>query len=660
MTQLIARRDELVALISKYNYEYYVLDAPSVPDSEYDSCWRELLSLEKNHPEIKLSNSPTARVGAPPLESFTKVIHKTPMLSLQNAMDDTELMAFATRLHKTLQDEDINYIVEPKFDGLAISLLYKHGVLLRAATRGDGSQGEDITQNVKTIADIPIRLAGCTTPHLEVRGEICMSTAGFEALNKQAIQNGTKQFANPRNAAAGSLRQLDSKVTAQRPLSFFAYQLLPAVSSQQEALAILAKLGFRVSSDIHLANNITECLEYCQHLLSRRAQLEFEIDGAVCKVNSNEQQQKAGFVARAPRWAIAYKFPAVEKLTTLLAVDFQVGRTGAVTPVARLAPVFVGGVTVSNATLHNMDEIERKNIMIGDTVVVRRAGDVIPEIVSSVLSKRPTDAKPIVMPTNCPVCNSKVAFEEGLVVARCQGGISCQAQLVESICHFASRKAMNIAGLGGKLTEQLVESELVKNVSDLYYITESDLLSLERMAEKSAANTLNSINKSKVTTLAKFIYALGIKEVGEKTAISLADNFGSLENILAADIDKLQAVPDIGPVVAASIHAASSDPTFKAIVKRILAAGIRLELPRPASNQSLQGSTFVITGTFSAYSRSDLSAELLARGAKVTGTVSKQTTALLVGAKPGSKLNKALQLGIKVVTEEDIANYLFS
>jgi DNA ligase (NAD+) len=658
--------EQLRKQINEHNYQYYVLDDPLITDSEYDRLFRQLQQLEKDHPEYLTPDSPTQRIGAAPLAEFSQVTHHIPMLSLDNAFDDTEFTAFYRRVLERLNTPEIEYACEPKLDGLAVSLHYEDGHLVRAATRGDGYIGEDITQNVRTIRAIPLQLRGNDYPSLlEIRGEVFMPKSSFNALNERASQAGEKLFANPRNAAAGSLRQLDSNITAERHLSFYCYGLGAVAwepwpwQTHSETLAQLKQWGIRVNELSQVAKSFEECCQYYQSLMQQRASLSYDIDGVVFKVNSYALQQTLGFVSRAPRWAVAYKFPAEEEMTELLDVDFQVGRTGTLTPVARLKPVFVGGATVSNATLHNMDEIARKDIKIGDTVIVRRAGDVIPEVVSAILSRRPSDARDIVLPLKCPVCDSEVLRVAGEAAARCTGGLVCSAQRKEGIKHFAGRKAMDIEGLGDKLIEQLVQVNLLHTVADIYQLDVLKLASLDRMAMKSAQNVMDAIEKSKSTTLAKFIYALGIREVGEATAKSLAKELGSLEAVQQASEEALQEIADIGPIVAAHIHHFFQQPHNVDVVQALLKAGIHWpQEVKGEQSQSLQGKTYVLTGTLQRMTREQAKERLEAKGATVSGSVSKQTTAVIAGAAAGSKLTKAEQLGVAILGEEDLLKLL--
>lgn len=660
--------DSLRTEIQYHNHRYYTLDEPQIPDVEYDRLLRRLQELEAENPELITPDSPTQRVGATPLSEFSTVEHEMPMLSLDNAFSDEELLAFNRRIQDRLKTTaDIEYACELKLDGIAVSLLYRNGLLERGATRGDGTKGEDITQNVRTIKSIPLRLVGENFPAvLEVRGEIYMPKAGFNAFNEKARAAGEKLFVNPRNAAAGSLRQLDSRITAARPLEMCVYSVglveggnLPEKHS--DILHMLRNLGFLTNREMHVAANITECIEYYLRMQDKRAALAYDIDGIVFKVNERKLQEQLGFISRAPRWAIAYKFPAQEEMTLLQDVEFQVGRTGAVTPVARLQPVFVGGVTVSNATLHNRDEIQRLGIMIGDTVIVRRAGDVIPQIVAVVDSKRPPDARAIIFPDHCPVCNSPVETLPGEAVARCDGGLICPAQRKEAIKHFASRKAMDVDGLGDKLVEQLVDQGFVNAVADLYQLTREQLAGMERMGEKSADNLLQALENSKQTSLAKFIYALGIREVGEATARNLAQYFGNYAALASADEETLKQVPDVGPVVAHFVAEFFQQPHNIAAVAALRAAGVSWQDHDQPPNQTdlpLHGVTYVLTGTLEALSRDDAKAHLLALGAKVAGSVSAKTDYVVAGPGAGSKLQKAESLGLAIMDEAALLTLL--
>lgn len=659
--------EQLRKELHQHNYRYYALDDPQVTDADYDRLMQRLRELEAQYPESVTPDSPTQRVGATPLSAFQTVVHEMPMLSLDNAFSDEDLLAFNQRVQDRLKTtDDIEYACELKLDGIAVSLLYRDGLLVRGATRGDGTNGEDITQNVRTIKSIPLRLAGSGYPSvLEVRGEIYMPKAGFNALNEKARTAEEKLFVNPRNAAAGSLRQLDSRITASRSLEMCAYSVglidggeLPETHSG--ILSALKRWGFLTNRETQVAKNIQEAMAFYRRIGEKRDALAYDIDGIVFKVNSRQLQDTLGFISRAPRWAIAYKFPAQEESTTLLAVEFQVGRTGAVTPVARLQPVFVGGVTVSNATLHNRDEINRLGIKIGDTVIVRRAGDVIPQIVQVVESKRPVDARDILFPEHCPVCNSPVETVADEAVARCSGGLVCAAQRKEAIKHFASRKAMNVEGLGDKLVEQLVDLGLVNNLADIYTLTREQLAGMERMGDKSADNILAALENSKKTTLAKFIYALGIREVGESTARNFANYFGSFESLAEANQETLQLVPDVGPVVAHFVAEFFEQESNRTAVAALRSAGIYwddIEVTSPEA-LPLSGLTYVLTGTLEALSRDDAKAHLLALGAKVAGSVSAKTDYVVAGPGAGSKLAKAEELGLKVMDEAGLIELL--
>lgn len=666
MSSIQEQIEALRTQIRHHNHLYYVLDDPQIPDAEYDRLFRELQALETAHPECITADSPTQRVGGEALSEFGSVRHELPMLSLANVFSEEELANFDRRIHERLKDEaELEYVAEPKLDGLAISLLYENGVFIRAATRGDGETGEDVTANVRTIQSIPLRLLGDDYPtRLEVRGEIYMPKAGFNKLNQRLAAEGLKTFANPRNAAAGSLRQLDPRLTAQRPLEMFCYAMGIAEGGQlpEKHYAILQQFkawGLRVCPDIKIVQGAQGCMGYFNEIGVRRARLPYDIDGVVYKVNVLKTQQELGFVSRAPRWAIAHKFPAQEEITELEAVEFQVGRTGALTPVARLKPVFVGGVTVSNATLHNMDEIERKDVRIGDFVIVRRAGDVIPEVARVLLDKRPPSAQVITMPAQCPVCGSDVKRSEAGAVARCTGGLYCPAQVKEAIKHFASRRAMNIDGLGDKLVEQFFEQGLIRHVDDLYRLTKEQLVALERMGEKSAENVIVALNASKNTTLERFIYALGIRDVGESTAKALARHFGSLEALQAASEETLKLVPDVGPISAASITQFFKETHNANTINHLRELGVHWAnyAAKPAEALPLAGKTYVITGTLSR-PREDIKADLENLGAKVSNSVSKKTTALIAGAEAGSKLEKAESLGVLVLDEAGLAELL--
>ena len=657
--EIEALREQLDA----WNHQYYVLDEPTVPDAEYDRCMQRLLQLEQQHPHLQRADSPSQRVGGEALQQFAQVSHEVPMLSLENAFNADDMQHFNRRLLDRLGDEAgslLEYACEPKLDGIAVSLLYRDGALERAATRGDGTTGEDITQNVRTIRSIPLRLRGEGFPSLiEVRGEIYMPKAGFERLNNRARERGEKLFVNPRNAAAGSLRQLDSRITAQRPLEMCCYSVglveggsLP--DRHAGVLSCLSDWGLKINPESVVVEGIAACNDYFDALAARRNSLAYDIDGIVFKVNALALQQRLGFVSRAPRWAIARKFPAQEEITRLLDVEFQVGRTGAITPVARLEPVFVGGVTVSNATLHNSDEIDRLGIQIEDTVIVRRAGDVIPQIVSVVLDKRPENASPIVFPTQCPVCKSAVEREEGEAAWRCMGGLVCGAQQKAAIKHFVSRRAMDIDGLGDKLVEQLVDERRVGNVAGLYTLSKEQLLNLERMGEKSADNLLAALQESKQTTLPRFIFALGIREVGEATARNLARHFGSWPALSSATESQLLEVADVGPIVADHLRQFFDSDASMAVVQSLQNAGVNWpDIDRlPQQQLPLVSQVWVVTGKLEALSRDDAKAALQALGAKVAGSVSAKTTCLVAGPGAGSKLTKANELGVDVVDEQ--------
>jgi DNA ligase (NAD+) len=660
------RAEEIRRLIAFHDHQYYVLDAPIVTDNEYDGLFRELQALEQDNPDLITPGSPTQRVGGQAIKAFGSINHRVAMLSLNNAFEEKELINFDKRIREGLGFDEIEYAVEPKFDGLAITLTYENGIFIQGATRGDGYAGEDVSHNLKTIRSIPQRLATNNPPELlEVRGEVLMFKADFEQLNKDQASRGEKLFANPRNAAAGSLRQLDPNITATRPLSFFAYGLgategIAAFASHSANMDYLQSLHLPVCKERATVKGIQGLLTYYQRIGEMRDQLPFDIDGVVYKVNSLSQQAELGFVSRAPRWAIAHKFPAQEAYTLVLDIDVQVGRTGAITPVARLKPVFVGGVTVTNATLHNEDEMRRKGVMIGDTVSIRRAGDVIPEVVKVLFEKRNNDARQFIMPTSCPVCGSHIKKQEDEAVARCTGGIFCAAQRKQALIHFASRKAMDIEGFGEKLVEQLVDQNLTHTLADIYRLDFKALVELDRMAEKSAQNIIDALNQSRKTTLARFIYALGIRNVGEATAKDLARFFGSIEAIKSADIEKLQEVPDVGPVVAESIQNFFSETHNQEVIDTLTksqehgGAGIywdTVEVQSPQKTGLLSGKTFVLTGTLPTLGREEAKALLENAGAKVSGSVSKKTDYVLAGSEAGSKLDKAIELGINILDE---------
>lgn len=659
-----ARAAELRKLIAHHDYRYYVLDDPEIADVDYDRMFRELQAIEAAHPELCTEDSPTQRVGGAPVARFGTVEHLLPMLSLDNAFSREELVAFDRRASERLKSEDVlEYSAETKLDGTAISLLYERGLLVRGATRGDGQTGEDVTHNVRTIESIPLRLIGKDHPALlEVRGEVYMPKAGFAALNKRLAKEDAKTFVNPRNAAAGTLRQLDPRITARRPLEFFSYGIgyfkdgdIPARHS--EILGRLKEWGIRVSPLSRVVRGVEGCQAYYDEIADLRDSLPHEIDGIVLKIDRIDQQQALGHVSRAPRWAIAFKFPAQEVTTVVRGVDFQVGRTGALTPVARLEPVFVGGVTVSNATLHNIDEIERKDVRVGDTVIVRRAGDVIPEVVRVLLDQRQGDQPEIRLPKKCPVCGADVVRPEGQAVARCSGGLICAAQRKEKLRHFASRRAMDIEGLGAKLVEQLVEQGVgdrrIETPADVYALTATQLASLERMGEKSAANLVAAIQRSKTTTLPRFLFALGIPEVGEATAANLARHFGDLGTLAQAEIEDLESVPDVGPVVASHVHEFFRQKENLAVIEALRKHGVSWPAAQSAKPEALplDGKTFVLTGTLESMTRDEARERIEQAGGKVTGSVSSKTDYVVVGADPGSKLKKAQELGVEVIDE---------
>ncbi|EJG1187406.1 NAD-dependent DNA ligase LigA [Vibrio parahaemolyticus] len=658
------RLEELKESLHYHAVRYYVEDNPEIPDAEYDRLMRELLEIEAQHPDLVTVDSPSQRVGGKPLSEFSQVTHEVPMLSLDNAFDDSELDSFHKRAQDRIGGESIKqYCCEPKLDGLAVSLLYENGILVQAATRGDGTTGENITENVRTINAIPLKLRGDDWPaRLEVRGEVFMPKAGFEKLNELARQKGEKVFVNPRNAAAGSLRQLDSRITASRPLSFYAYSVgvvqgADLAASHYERFLQIKSWGLPMCPETKRVDSLADVKTYYQDILQRRDALPYEIDGVVIKIDDIAVQERLGFVARAPRWAIAYKFPAQEEITTLNEVEFQVGRTGAITPVAKLEPVFVGGVTVSNATLHNADEIERLQVKIGDLVVIRRAGDVIPQVVSVIKERRPETARDIIFPTQCPVCGSHVERIEGEVVTRCTGGLVCQAQRKQALKHFVSRKALDVDGLGDKVIEQLVDREMVETPADLFKLSAGVLTVLERMGPKSAQNIVNALEKSKLTTLPRFLYSLGIREVGEATAANLAQHFKSLEAIQAATEEQLIAVQDIGVVVAKHITTFFEEEQNQAVVQDLLVQGIHwpeISAPEQGAELPLEGKTVVLTGTLSQLGRTEAKEALQSLGAKVTGSVSKKTDILFAGENAGSKLTKAQELGIEIKTEQDL------
>lgn len=668
--QVQQRCEQLRHQLAYHNQRYYVLDDPEIPDSEYDRLYRELQALEAQYPQLISSDSPTQRVGGASLDSFGSVAHTIPMLSLANIFSMEELQEFDGRVRKGLGVDSVRYCAETKLDGMAISLLYQQGRLQRGATRGDGTTGEDVTHNVRTIGAIPLRLLGSDYPELlEVRGELFMDHASFAALNAQQLQRGEKPFVNPRNAAAGTMRQLDARITATRRLSFYCYGV-GAISDDYSPPSHhhlwyqrLADWGLPISPEWQVVEGESGCESYFNQIAKRRAELPYDIDGVVYKVDALAQQQQLGFVSRAPRWAMAHKFPAQEEMTRLVAIDIQVGRTGALTPVARLEPVFVGGVTVTNATLHNQDEISRKDVRVGDSVIVRRAGDVIPEVVAVVLSRRPPQSVPYIIKEiapRCPECGSEVVQQQGESVIRCSGGLFCPAQRREAIRHFASRKAMDIDGLGERLVEQLIDAGLVQHPDDLYRLHHAQLTALERMGDLSATNLLAALERSKQTTLARFLYALGIREVGESTARTLATHLITLERIMAATPEELQQLPDIGPVVASHLHTFLAQPHNREVINSLLQVGINWPTvqSQPTDDHPLKGKTVVLTGTLETLSRSDAKERLLAVGAKVTSSVSNSTSYVIAGVAAGSKLKKATDLGIRVMDEAELIEQL--
>lgn len=665
--EIADRIARLRQLIEHDNYLYYSLDAPEVPDAEYDRRFAELQSLEARYPEAIAEDSPTHRVGAPPVSGFAEVTHAVPMLSLNNAFDDATVGAFDRRVREALNAGQVRYSAEPKFDGLAVSLTYRDGLFERGATRGDGATGEDVTANLRTIGAIPLRLRGAGVPALlEVRGEVLLLKRNFARLNEEQLARGEKLFANPRNAAAGALRQLDSRITAARRLAFFAYAVgvveggdLPR-DTHSAQMNWLAQLRFPVSTERRVVDGLEGLLGYYRDIGRRRDALDFAIDGVVYKVDALPAQEVLGFVARAPRFAVAHKYPPEEELTEVVGIDIQVGRTGALTPVARLRPVNVGGVTVTNATLHNEDEVRRKDVRVGDTVVVRRAGDVIPEVVSVVLARRVGEPPVFSMPATCPECSSAVAREEGGVIHRCTGGLVCPAQRREALLHFASRRALDIEGLGDKLVEQLVGRDLVHTPADIFSLGAETLAGLDRMADKSAANLVASIEASKATTLARFIFSLGIRNVGEATARDLAAHFGSLDRFMSVGLDQLQAVPDVGPIVALSILGFFAEPHNVAVVRALRDAGVNWAEHEGRKIEVLPqtGRTFVLTGTLPTLTRDQARAHIEALGGKIAGSVSSKTDYVVAGADAGSKLEKAAQLGIAILDESGLLDLL--
>ena len=662
--QALVRMDQLRESINYHNYRYYVFNNPEIPDAEYDRLYRELAELELAFPELITEDSPTQRVGAEPQAVFKEVSHMVPMLSLSNALTEQGMRAFDLRVRDELAQDPVCYAAEMKLDGLAISLLYVHGRLKRAATRGDGARGEDVTQNARTIRGIPLKLAGRSYPGtVEIRGEVIMEKQQFREFNDKQSALGEKLFANPRNVAAGSMRQLDSRITAERPLSFFAYGMGYVdddrrYTEQTDILDAILEWRLPVSSDAKKVFGIDGCLRYYHDIARRRPDLPYEIDGVVFKVNQLNLQKQLGFVSRAPRWAIAYKFTPDEELTKVLGIEVQVGRTGALTPVARLVPVFVGGVTVTNATLHNEEEIKRKDIRIKDTVTVRRAGDVIPEIVNVVKAKRPTNTRVFNMPSACPVCGSAVRRIGTETVLRCTGDLYCPAQCIQGIIHFASRRAMDIEGLGDKLIEQLFNEGLIRNLADVYDLTKDQLINLNRMGEKSSDKIILALEKSKSTQLNRFIYGLGIREVGEAIARALADHFGTLEKMMDADLEALIAVTDVGQVVANNIISFFAEPHNRQVIKRFLENGVSWPPVEIARSNVLKSKIFVLTGTLVTMTQDEAKEKLMAQGAKVTDNVSQKTDCLVAGDTPGSKLDKATELGISVLDEKSLLDLL--
>ena len=680
-SDIIAKARALREQLHFHAHQYYVLDEPAIPDAEYDRLFQELQRIEAKHPELATADSPTQRVGGKPLDQFKAVRHAMPMLSIRTETDTeaTGALNFDARVRRELAltdtDPAVEYVAEPKFDGLAMSLRYEHGVLVQAATRGDGETGEDVTQNIRTIGQIPLKLPGEAPEVLEVRGEVYMRRDDFEALNERQREKiakgakGEKTFVNPRNAAAGAVRQLDPAIAAQRPLSFFAYGLGEVTPAAQggpdfkthfELLETIKVWGFPVSSLVKRAQGATELVAYHQHVGGQRDALGFDIDGVVYKVNSLALQRQLGFVTREPRWAVAHKYPAQEQTTTVLAIDVQVGRTGKLTPVAKLTPVFVGGTTVSNATLHNEDEARRKDVRVGDTVIVRRAGDVIPEVVSAILDKRTGDAPIFTMPRICPVCGSTAVREEDEADYRCTGGLFCSAQRKQAILHFAQRRAVEVEGLGEKLVDQLIDADVIKTLPDLYRLGLASLAALERMAEKSARNIVDALQKSKQTTLPRFLYGLGIRHVGEATAKELARHFGSLDAIMAATEEQLIGVSDVGPIVAKSLRTFFDQEHNREVVEQLRACGLTWVEGEPAARapQPLTGKTFVITGTLPTLGRDEAKELLEAAGAKVAGSVSKKTSYVVAGAEAGTKLDKARELGVPVIDENAMKELL--
>ena len=650
----------LRAEISAHDHRYYVLADPQVPDAEYDRLVRELKAIEAAHPELVSPDSPTQRVSGQAAREFAQVEHRVPMLSLDNGFNDDDITNFDRRVRERLETEAlVSYSCEPKLDGLAVTLMYEHGRFVRGATRGDGVHGEDVTANLRTLPTVPLQLLGASQPTLlEARGEVFMSMRGFERMNREALAKGEKVFVNPRNAAAGSLRQLDPRITASRPLEIFFYGIGAIEGAElpdrhSGLLAAFRRWGLRISPETSVATGVDGLLAYFARIGARRERLDYQIDGVVYKVDLLAQQRQLGFVARAPRWAIAHKYPAEEEMTVVRDIDWQVGRTGALTPVARLEPVFVGGVTVSNATLHNVDELHRKDVRIGDTVIIRRAGDVIPEVVRVVAERRPATATVAAVPETCPVCGSDVRRVEGEATVRCTGGLVCAAQRKESLRHFASRRAMDITGLGDKVVEQLVDVGRVKNAADIYALTVEDLTALERMGEKSAVKLVAAIEASKKTTLPRFLFALGIPNVGEATALGIAEHFGNLEALRCSSVEDIIEVPDVGPVVAGYVREFFDEPRNQGVIRNLVAHGVNWEPvnTRRAENSQLSGKTFVLTGTLPTLSRSEAEAMIRRAGGKISGSVTRKTDYVLAGASAGSKLEAATKLGVRIISE---------